>query len=81
MALPATLLEDNPNSNHLPHPYFCQLLAWEDTNTKAAFPGIAHYLRIDELHVCSDGAYDPDSKQGSHANVFFMQPEASSGMV
>jgi hypothetical protein len=35
-------------------------LAWDDKNIALALPGIAHFLELGELQVCSDGTLDLD---------------------
>ena len=52
-----------------PHPYYAQLLDWDSTELLSMIPSIA--LALEQgLHICADGSYLKDSKQGSHAWVF-----------
>ncbi len=54
---------------YFPHPYYAQLLDWDSTELLSVLPSIA--LALEQgLHICTDGSYFKDSKQGSHAWVF-----------
>jgi hypothetical protein len=67
-----------PNTNHVlpsedgftPHPYYAQLLNWDSTELLPAIPSIALALREQVLHICADGSYFKDNKQGNQAWVF-----------
>ncbi len=53
-----------------PHPYYTQLLDWDRSEIESITPGLITAMTENKLHMCADGFYVKDTKQGSHAWVF-----------
>jgi hypothetical protein len=53
-----------------PHPYYRETLLWDQGKISLISATIAEFIELEDLHVCSDGAYQQEFKQGEQAWVF-----------
>jgi ribonuclease HI len=68
--------DDSTPTNHSianitePHIFIKHLIRWEHSNISQAANQIAQSIINEDLHICTDGAYQQDSQQGAQALVF-----------
>jgi hypothetical protein len=53
-----------------PHPYYTQLLDWDRSEIESITPSLITAMTDNKLHICADGSYVKEIRQGSHAWVF-----------
>jgi hypothetical protein len=53
-----------------PHPYYTELLDWDRSEIESITPSLITAMTENKLHICADGSYVKETKQGSHAWVF-----------
>jgi hypothetical protein len=59
-----------PVGPHNPHDFYKHLIQWDRENYNKASPLIAECIELEDLYICSDGAFWQDLRQGTHGWAF-----------